>query len=107
MSTGDTPDPRTDAELIDAIELGDEQAFAALYFRYRDWVAGLAYRFCGNHDDALDVVQETFAYLLRKLPGLRLSASMTSFLYPAVKHLALATRRKRLRSVGGELELND
>ena len=91
-------DPRSDGELIDALNAGDVAAFDALYFRYRDRVARLALRFNeGNHADAMDVVQETFAYLYRKFPGFRLTASMTTFLYPVVRNLSLAIRRKRRR----------
>ena len=90
-------DPRTDEQLVDALNGGDAAAFEALYYRYRDWVARLAQRFCGNEADALDVVQETFLYFHRKFPGFVLSARLTTFLYPVVKHLALAARRKRGR----------
>lgn len=72
-----------------------------LYHRHKDWVEGLAYRFTGNHDDALDVLQETFSYLVRKFPGFVLTARMTTFLYPAVRNLSIAARRKRQRSTGG------
>ena len=82
----------SDHELIEAIRRGAPDAFETLYHRYRDWVVGLAYRFCGNRDDALDVLQETFAYLHRKLPEFVLRARMKTFLYPAVKHLALRRR---------------
>ena len=57
-------------------------------------MARLARRFTGSRDDALDVLQDTFIYLLKKLPGLRLSARMTTFLYPVVKNLSLAVIRK-------------
>jgi RNA polymerase sigma-70 factor (ECF subfamily) len=63
-------------------------------------VAGLAYRFTGSHDDALDILQETFAYLLKKLPALRLSAAMTTFLYPVVRNLSINISRKRRRDAG-------
>jgi RNA polymerase sigma-70 factor (ECF subfamily) len=90
-------DDRPDQALVDAINRGDVRAFDALYFRYRDWVVRLATRFTGNADDALDVLQETFAYVFRKFPGFRLTASMTTFLYPVVKNLSIAARRKRTR----------
>lgn len=90
-----------------ALNGGDAAAFDALYYRHRDWVARLAQRFCGNEADALDVLQETFLYLHRKFPGFVLSARLTTFLYPVVKHLALAARRKRGRMGGdlGEVEM--
>ena len=90
-------DPRSDQVLIEAANRGDVAAFEALYLRYRDWVVRLARRFTGNADDALDVLQETFAYWLRKFPGFRLTASVTTFLYPVVKNLSLGLRRKARR----------
>lgn len=90
-------DERADAELIEACQRGDARAFEVIYHRHRDWVVSLAFRFCGNRDDALDVLQETFHYLLRKLPGLKLSAKLTTFLYPAVKHRAIDRRRVATR----------
>ena len=98
-------DNRTDLQLVEAVNNGDISAFDVLYYRHRDWVMRLAMRFTGHHDDALDVLQETFSYLVRKFPGFQLGAAMTTFLYPAVKNYALAARRKRLRSSGGQDEL--
>ena len=92
-------DNRSDLQLVDALNKGDSSAFDALYFRHRDWVMRLAMRFTGHHDDALDVLQETFAYLIRKFPGFVLTSAMTTFLYPAVRNFAIAARRKRQRSV--------
>ena len=100
------PDPRRDEELIAAINSGDPDAFEALYRRYRDWVARLAMRFTGDPDLAMDVLQETFAYLVRKMPSLRLTARMTTFLYPAVKNLSIAARRKRKRFAGNDEALS-
>jgi RNA polymerase sigma-70 factor, ECF subfamily len=64
-------DPRSDQELIAAANAGEVGAFESLYRRHRDWVAGLACRFTGDRDAALDVMQETFVYLLGKFPGSR------------------------------------
>ena len=62
-------------------------------------MVSLAYRFTGNRDDALDVMQDTFVYLLGKFPDFELTASLKTFLYPAVKHLSLQRRRKAGREV--------
>ena len=62
----------------------------------------LATRFTGNADDALDVLQETFAYFFRKFPGFVLSAKMTTFLYPVLRNLSIAARKKRSRERGEE-----
>ena len=86
-----------DQELIEKANQGDVAAFEKIYYRYRDWIHRLAYRFTGDRDDALDVLQETFAYLLGKFPGFNLTAGMTTFLYPVVKHLAITNQQKRRR----------
>jgi len=93
---------RSDEELLERASRGDAEAFEALYRRHRDWVYRLARRFTRNEPDALDVLQETFAYLLCKLPGLHLTATMTSFLHPVVRHLSLNLRRKRAPSLADE-----
>ena len=98
------PDLRTDQQLIAAINAGDATAFEVLYFRHRDWVVNLACRLTGNEDLALDVMQETFLYLLRKFPGFRLTANLKTFLYPAVKNLSIAARRKAGRYQSTEAE---
>jgi len=84
-----------DAGLVDAANRGDEGAFEALYHRHREWVVTTANRIVRNRDDALDVLQETFCYWFRKFPGFRLTAKVTTFLYPVVRNLALERLRKR------------
>lgn len=100
------PDPRSDEELVEAFRSGDESAFEAIYDRYHRWVAALACRFTGNREDALDVLQETFAYLVGKFPGFELRARLTTFLYPAVKHLAARARRWRKREFKNDAALD-
>jgi RNA polymerase sigma-70 factor (ECF subfamily) len=96
----------SDQELIELANKGDPDAFEALYHRHRDWVYRLAWRFTGNRADALDALQETFTYLLGKFPGFELTASMTTFLYPVVKHVSSTIRAKRsqVTSVDGEYD---
>ena len=97
---------RTDQELIDAAAGGDADAFETLYYRYRDWAVRLAWRFTANEQDALDVAQQAFMYLLRKLPRLRLTARLTTYLYPVVKHRALDLVRKRRRRETANADLD-
>lgn len=88
---------QSDQELIDAINEGQLDAFEVLYYRYRDWIFSLAWRFTGSQNDALDVLQETYLYFLGKFPGFKLTASMTTFFYPAVKHISLNIKQKRIK----------
>ena len=81
---------RSDDELARAWRSGDLSAFDEIYARYHEWVAGLAFRFTKNREDALDVLQDTFAYLHRKRQSFELRSQMKTFLYPVVKHLAVS-----------------
>jgi RNA polymerase sigma-70 factor (ECF subfamily) len=96
-------DSRSDEALIGAVNHGDIAAFEALYYRYRDWVVHMAFRFTGDRDLALDVLQETFLYFSKKFPGFRLRAKLTTFLYPAVRNYSIAARRKQGRFVSEEV----
>lgn len=98
-------DTRTDLQLITALNGGDSRAFEALYLRYRDWVTALAYRFTGDNDLSLDVLQETFLYFLKKFPGFTLTAQLKTFLYPVVKNLSITARRKTQRHQSTEAEV--
>jgi len=87
----------SDQELIAAVNSGSQAAFELLYRRYRDWVVSLAFRMTGDADAALDVMQETFVYFAKKFPGFVLTAQLKTFLYPAVRNLSIAARRRQSR----------
>ena len=97
MPSSHSSEAERDRRLVAACNRGDERAFEQLYGCYRDWVFRLARRLTGSHEDALDVLQETFAYLISKFPGLELRARMTTLLYPVVKNLAASARARSRR----------
>ena len=80
--------------------------FDALYQQHSREVWALAYARWMNADTALDVMQETFAYLFGKFPGFVLTARMTTFLYPVVRNLSIAARRKRHRLAADQVLLD-
>jgi RNA polymerase sigma-70 factor (ECF subfamily) len=88
------PEP-SDLDLVQRANRGAADAFEALYRRHRDWVVALAERFTGNREDALDVLQDTFAYFFSRFPGFALTAELKTFLYPVVRHRALDRLRRR------------
>ncbi|MGH7242656.1 MAG: RNA polymerase sigma factor [Phycisphaerales bacterium] len=94
VSTTRDDDPRADALLVGLASRGDEEAFLALYKRHRSFVVSVARRYTRDESEALDVLQDTFAYLVKKLPTLRLTSKLSTFLYPAVRNIALTIRRK-------------
>lgn len=97
-------DPRPDHRLIDAVNAGDADAFEALYHRHRGYALRIAMRFAGERDLALDAVQDSFVYFYKKFPGFVLTAKLTTFLYPVVKHNALNAKAKARRAQGDASE---
>ena len=103
-------DPRSDEALVAACNEGDSreaaQAFETLYRRHKDYVLRVASRFVPDTDTALDVLQDTFAYLLRRFPptgeGIVLTAKLTTLLYPIAKNTAITALRKSGRFPAAE-----
>jgi len=89
----------SDQELVEAANKGDSDAMELLYFRYQEWVYALAWRLCGDREDALEVLQEVFAYFFDKFPGFKLRSRLKTFLYPVVRNTALNLIRKRRRII--------
>lgn len=93
------PDSRSDPQLLADYAAGDVSAFEALYHRHRDWVVRLARRFTNHDTDALDVMQETFAWLIRRADAIELRVAMTSLLYPVVRNLSIKAAQRRRRMI--------
>ena len=97
-----SPDARDDEALVQACNEGDAReaarAFETLYHRHKEYVLRVALRFAPDTETALDVLQETFVFLLRRFPptgdGLELTAKLTSLLYPVAKNTAINALRK-------------
>ena len=98
-------DRRSDRELVEFCNRGSRDdavaAFESLYRRHRDYVTRVSLRFGADRDAAVDVLQETFLYLLKKFPpsgeGLVLTAQLRSLLYPVAKNLTLSLLRRSAR----------
>jgi RNA polymerase sigma-70 factor (ECF subfamily) len=78
---------------------GDPAGLEGLYRAHGQWVAALARRFVGDPDDALDVMQEVFAYLFDRFPGFELTSTMRAYLYPVVRNQSISLIRKRHKVV--------
>jgi RNA polymerase sigma-70 factor, ECF subfamily len=89
----------SDINLVELANKGDEAAMTSLYYRYREWVYGLAFRLCGDKEDAQEILQEVFIYFFNKFPGFELRSSLKTFLYPVVKNITISTIRKKRKVI--------
>ncbi|MFY9342512.1 MAG: sigma-70 family RNA polymerase sigma factor [Planctomycetota bacterium] len=88
-----------DADLVAACRRPEsesfESAFEQLFSQYRERVYAIAFRVVGNAVDALDVVQESFALVFRKLHSFRGGSLFSTWLFRIVVNCSIDHRRKR------------
>ncbi|HVT14472.1 MAG TPA: RNA polymerase sigma factor [Fimbriimonadaceae bacterium] len=90
----------TDHELVGRVRRGDQQAFAELVRRHRDYVFRLALSVLGRQfaPEAEDLVQEVFLKVHSTIGAFRQDAEFSSWLYRIAFNMALnAKARARFR----------
>lgn len=87
----------SDKQLIELFLQGKGSGFEELVIRYEHKVFQLAYRLCGNPEDASDLAQESFLKVYRGLPQWRGQASFSTWLFRIVNNTFLDEMRKRQR----------
>jgi RNA polymerase sigma-70 factor (ECF subfamily) len=88
-------EPPSDIELVQEVRNGRRQAFTALMRRYQERVYWVARRIVGSHDDADDIVQETFVKAYLALGEFRGDSSFFTWIYRIAVNLSLNALRKR------------
>lgn len=90
---------RTEALLIDNLREGDETALSPLVDKYKRMVHRLALQITKNHEDANDVMQETFIKVYQSIHTFRQEAAFETWVYRIAVNEALnfVKRRERRR----------
>ena len=83
-------------DLIRRCQVGDEQAFAALFHKYKNLVYKTAYLMLGDADEAEDVLQEVFVQVYKSLDAYDPEkGAFTTWLYRITVNNCLNWRRKQ------------
>lgn len=90
MSTGPT-----DIEIISRVLKGDQQAYAELVHRYKNYVFTLTLRFTKNREDAEEVAQDIFIKAYRSLADFKGTAKFSTWLYTVVYTTSITFLRKK------------
>jgi RNA polymerase sigma-70 factor (ECF subfamily) len=80
-------------QLVLRLKEGDEQAFVEAFHLYKDFVYTLACKLLNDKAEAMDVTQEVFLTLFRKVGGFRGDSSLKTWLYRVA--INQATNRNR------------
>lgn len=84
-----------DNELVRLACAGDGSAFERLFEKYYAMVYRLAYKWCGQRQNAEDIAQETFVKVVRKLRTFGHKSTFKTWLYRIVINTAKDFGRRR------------
>jgi RNA polymerase sigma-70 factor, ECF subfamily len=90
----------SDLDLVQRVQRGDSDAFAALFFAHRPRVYSVCLRMTNNSAEAEDLTQDAFFQVFRKLASFRGDSALSTWLYRvAVNTVLMHFRKKALRQV--------
>ena len=88
----------SDEELVQRARDGDRDAFRELVERYQRKIASLALGVLRDREDALDVVQETFARAYQSLGGFKGDAGFYTWVYRIAMNLCIDHQRREAKT---------
>jgi len=102
LTTGKQEDGRreiSDFELVQKAAEGDESAFEELVKKYQQRVYTIAYGVSHNQEDALDISQEVFIKIHKKLKNFRGASSFYTWLYRITTNLSIDFQRRNKKVI--------
>jgi RNA polymerase sigma-70 factor (ECF subfamily) len=84
-----------ETELIARAKSGDVDAFSLLAVQHQQRMYGVAFRFCGNHHDAEDLLQEALMRAYRSIGRFRGMSSFATWLSRIMLNSLLNHKRKK------------
>ncbi len=86
---------------------GNTSAFAYFVETYQDMAITIAYRICGNMQDAEDVVQESYVKAYRNLHSFRSESKFSTWLYRIVYNTAVTHAKTQMWTSSRETQMED
>jgi RNA polymerase sigma-70 factor (ECF subfamily) len=86
-----------DRELVLRCQRSEPDAFNELVVRHQDRVYAAVSRFCGNAEDACDIVQRAFINAFRKIGDFQNDSAFSTWIYRIAFNQAISFRRENRR----------
>ena len=89
----------SEEQLVQQAMNGDSEAFSYLMEAYYDIIFRIAFKWCGNREDAEDITQESCIKIAKSLSGFKMESKFSSWVYRIVINTANDLYRKKKESV--------
>jgi len=88
-------EPGSDKHCIEKVLAGNVNAFSCLVEAHKDKAFNLAFRICGNREEAEEIAQDAFLKAYKSLSDFRMKSSFATWLYRIVYNTAVSLVRTR------------
>ncbi|MDX9946626.1 MAG: RNA polymerase sigma factor [Bacteroidales bacterium] len=88
-------EPGSDKYYIEKVLAGNVNAFSCLVEVHKDKAFNLAFRICGNREEAEEIAQDAFLKAYKSLSDFRMKSSFATWLYRIVYNTAVSLVRAR------------
>lgn len=92
-------DYKGDIYYIELVLNGRISAFTMLVDRYKERAFNLAFKICGNREDAEEVAQDSFLKAFRSLQGFKKKSSFATWFYRIVYNTSVSSIRSRKKGI--------
>ena len=92
-------DLRGDILYIEQVLAGKSNAFSYIVDRHKDKAYNLAFRICGNREEAEEIAQDSFLKAYRSLKGFKMKSSFATWLYRIVYNTAISHVRIKKKGI--------
>jgi len=92
-------DYKGDTYYIGQVLDGKMNAFTYLVDRHKDKAFNLAFRICGNREEAEEIAQDAFLKAYRALKGFKMKSSFVTWLYRIVYNTGISLIRSRKKGI--------
>ena len=88
-----------DIAYIEQVLAGNANAFSYIVDRHKDKAYNLAFRICGNKEEAEEIAQDSFLKAYRSLGGFKMKSSFATWLYRIVYNTAISNVRIKKKGI--------
>ena len=92
-------DYKGDIYYIVQIVAGNSNSFSYIVDRHKNKAYNLAFRICGNHEEAEELAQDSFVKAYRSLGGFKMKSSFATWLYRIVYNTAISHVRIKKKGI--------